>query len=226
MAEGARCTPQSVAAHMLYENSDPNILHEPGGHLDVTDAAYADVDGRRVKVGGSKWVSADAYTVKLEGARLAGYQSSILVTLREPRYVENAQAWVDRLDGFLRGEIASRMGLGEGDFHMQFRLIGKDATLGRLETRDGQPAEVGVLAIFTAPEQATAREIAKLANPFLLHYPLTDDESQATFAFPFSPADWDRGGAYEFCLNHTMTLDDPMSAFRIEVTEAGRADAR
>ena len=36
LVEGACCTPHSVSAHMLYENSDPFILHEPGGHLDVT----------------------------------------------------------------------------------------------------------------------------------------------------------------------------------------------
>jgi hypothetical protein len=36
MAPDAVCTPHSVSAHMLYENSDPFILHEPGGHLDVT----------------------------------------------------------------------------------------------------------------------------------------------------------------------------------------------
>ena len=38
MATDARCTPHSVSAHMLYENSDPNLLHEPGGILDVTQA--------------------------------------------------------------------------------------------------------------------------------------------------------------------------------------------
>ena len=39
LATGARCTPHSVSAHMLYKNSDPFRLFEPGGHLDVTGAA-------------------------------------------------------------------------------------------------------------------------------------------------------------------------------------------
>ena len=34
-----RCTPGSISAHMLYENSDPFLLHEPGGVLDVTPIA-------------------------------------------------------------------------------------------------------------------------------------------------------------------------------------------
>ncbi len=217
----ARCTPRSVAAHMLYENSDPFLLYEPGGHLDVTGADYAQLDERRVRVTGSKWVTGPDYTVKLEGARLAGYQSTVLVTLREPRYVENAEAWVARLSAFLAGEIESRMGLGTGDYHLDFRIIGKSATLGPLEVSAGAPVEVGVMAIVTAPTQERASEIAKLANPYLLHYPLTDDEPQATFAFPFSPAEWARGALYEFALNHVMVLTDPMEAFRLEVSEVG-----
>ena len=35
MAASAVCTPHSVSAHMLYENADPFILHEPGGYLDA-----------------------------------------------------------------------------------------------------------------------------------------------------------------------------------------------
>lgn len=219
--ESARCTPRSVAAHMLYENADPFVLHEPGGHLDVTRADYDQIDARRVRVTGSEWVPAADYTVKLEGARLAGYQSTVLVLLREPRYVREAAAWVARLSDFLAGEIGSRMGLAAGDYALEFRLIGKDATLGALETLEGAPAEVGVLCIVTAPTQERATEIAKLANPFLLHYPLTDDEPQATFAFPFSPADWARGPLHEFTLNHVMVLADPMEAFRLEVGEVG-----
>jgi len=219
LATGAVCTPQSVAAHMLYENSDPNILHEPGGHLDVRHAKYEQRDANSVRVTGSRWIAAPKYTVKLEGARLAGFQSCILVLLREPEYVKNAAKWVARLSEFLTGEIKSRMGLGPDDYRLEFRLIGQNATLGALETQTVQPVEIGVLAIFNAPDQATASEIAKLANPFLLHYPLTDDEPQVTFAFPFSPAEWDRGPVHEFCLNHTLTLDDPMQVFRLQVDE-------
>ncbi len=219
MAKGAICTPQSVAAHMLYENADPNILFEPGGHLDVTSATYTQLDTRAVRVTGSNWVPSDRYTVKLEGARRAGYQSCSLVLLREQRYVENAAKWVDRLTTFLHGEIKSRMGLAADDYDLSFRLIGQNATLGALETNTAAPAEIGVLAIITAQEQATANEIAKLCNPFLLHYPLSDDEPQATFAFPFSPAEWDKGAVHEFCLNHTLTLENPMDAFRLQTDE-------
>ena len=39
-----QCSPQSVSAHMLYENSDPFRLIEPGGILEVEDACYRQLD--------------------------------------------------------------------------------------------------------------------------------------------------------------------------------------
>ena len=83
MAEAARCTPHSVSAHMLYENADPFLLYEPGGHLDVAEARYEALDGGRVRVAGSEWVPSNRYTVKLEGARIGGYQTTILAILRD-----------------------------------------------------------------------------------------------------------------------------------------------
>lgn len=218
LAEGAHCTPHSVSAHMLYENSDPFRLFEPGGYLDVTGAHYSALDDRRVRVEGSAWVPGP-YTVKLEGARIAGYQTTILAILRDAHYARNAQAWVDRLTGFLQAEIRTRMELSPDDYGLEFRLIGVNGALGALENRGGDPVEVGVLGLITAKTQAEAAEIGKLINPFVLHYPLTDDEELPTFAFPYSPATTDRGALYEFALNHVMALEDPMSAFRIEVSE-------
>ena len=220
LADGAKATPHTVLAHMLYENSDPFILHEPGGHLDVTEANYTPLDDTRVRVEGSAWHAAEDYTVKLEGARIAGYQTLLMATLRDRHYVENVQAWIDDILTKHAAKVANRMGLGPEDYTVELRLVGMDATLGHLEQRDAMPNEAGVLCIITAEDQQTANEIGKLMNPYLLHHPLTRDEEQPTFSFPFSPAEIDRGAAYEFCLHHTLRLDDPMDAFRLEVIDA------
>jgi hypothetical protein len=220
MAETALCTPHSVSAHMLYENTDPFILYEPGGYLDVRAAAYRALDARRVRVEGSAWVPGP-YTVKLEGARIGGYQTTIMAVLRGADYVTNAEAWVEKLTHYLNGEIASRMGLARESYSLEFRIIGVNGALGALENRKGDPVEVGVLGIVTAESQAIAAEIGKLINPFVLHYPLTEDEELPTFAFPYSPATTDRGALYEFALNHVLELDDPMSAFRLVTAEVG-----
>jgi hypothetical protein len=220
LADGAHCTPHTVSAHMLYENSDPFILYEPGGHLDVTAARHTALDDTSVRVTGSVWVPSDRYTVKLEGARVAGYQTLLLATVRDRRYVENIQAWVSDIATRHAQRVANRMGLGPDDYLCELRIIGVEATLGALESRQEAPAEAGVMGIITAPSQETANEIGKLLNPFLLHHPLTHEEEQPTFAFPFSPAEIDRGAIYEFCLNHVMELDDPMDAFSLEVRDA------
>jgi len=214
----ARATPYTVSAHMLYENSDPFILYEPGGHLDVTAARYSALDDRRVRVEGSVWVPGP-YTVKLEGARIAGYQTVALALLRERRYVAAAREWADMVIAETRAKVAARLGLSDSDYDLEIRLIGVDATLGALENRRPLPAEVGALGIVTAPTEVLSAEIGKFLNPYLLHHALTEDEPMPTFAFPFSPAEMQRGALYEFCLNHVLHLQDPMQAFRLTVSE-------
>lgn len=227
LAKGASCTPHSVSAHMLYENSDPFVLYEPGGALHVQTAEYqpakmTGIDNPAVRVTGSIWHADENYTVKLEGARLAGYQVTQLVLLRDAHYVAHAQQWVDRLETFLHAEILHRMQLQQpSDYTLEFRLIGVDSVLGVAENQQALPVEVGVLVITTAGSDEMAAEIAKLANPFLLHYPLTDSEELPTFAFPYSPAESSRGKLYEFCLNHVMTLQQPMDGFRLQSVTAG-----
>lgn len=222
MASDAAATPYTVSAHMLYENSDPFILHEPGGHLDVTRSEYEALDGRRVRVEGSKWVPG-RYTVKLEGARIVGYQTVGLAVVRERRYVEHVREWAADIEARVRDKIVARMGLAPDAFSVEIRLIGMDATLGALENRHDLPVEVGILGILTCPTAEQAAEAGKILNPYLLHHPLTEDEPMPTFAFPFSPAEMQRGALYEFCLNHVMELDDPLAAFVLETHEVGHA---
>ncbi|MEL6206261.1 MAG: acyclic terpene utilization AtuA family protein [Pseudomonadota bacterium] len=223
LADGSRATPHTVSAHMLYENSDPFILHEPGGHLDVSGARYEALDDRRVRVEGSVWVPSDRYTVKLEGSRPVGFQTVLLALLRDRHYVENADAWCDDILAKCRAKVIDRLALSDDAFQIELRQIGKNATLGHLETRTGAPVEIGVLGLVTAPTAALATEIGKLLNPYLLHHPLTQEEEQPTFAFPFSPAEVDRGAIYEFCLNHVLTLGDPMEAFSLTTREVAHA---
>ena len=140
-----------------------------------------------------------------------------MVLVRDAHYVENIQKWCDDIIAKHRAKTCSRLTLEPDEFSVELRIIGQNAALGDLEAREPMLAEVGVLAIVTAADQQTAGNIAKLLNPYLLHHPLTQLEEQPTFAFPFSPAEIDRGAIYEFVLNHVMVLDDPMDAFVLTV---------
>ena len=219
MGEAAQATPYTVSAHMLYENSNPHQLYEPGGHLDVTDAQYTALDDRSVRVTGSTWVPSAQYSVKLEGARSGGFQTVSLALVREPRYVENIREWVADIEAKCTAKAKERL---NDPFTLELRLIGADATLGNLDKTATIGSEVGVLGIVTAPTEAISREVAKILNPYLLHHPLSEQEEMPTFAFPFSPAEMSRGEIYEFCLNHVLELTDPMEVFRLEVLEVGK----
>ncbi|GAA5231627.1 DUF1446 domain-containing protein [Verticiella sediminum] len=223
LAEGGRATPRTVLAHMLYENSNPYVLVEPGGVLDVTEATYTSVDERSVRVEGSTWTPSERYTVKLEGAAPVGYQGVILNTLRSPRYKGRFDEWLSSLETRVRAGIASQLGLAPTDYHLQFRAIGRNATLGELETASADPVEIGVMGIVTSPSQARTKELLSMLNSPMLHFPLPDDEELPTHAFPFSPATMDRGVVYEFVLNHVMTVDDPLSPFRFSYATFGVA---
>ncbi|MEO9825445.1 MAG: acyclic terpene utilization AtuA family protein [Paracoccaceae bacterium] len=218
LAESSDATPHTVSAHMLYENSDPFRLYEPGGYLDVSAATYTQLENGAVRIEGADWVPGD-YTVKLEGARVSGYQTILISLLRDPHYVANAEAWARDIVDLATKKAALRTGVATTDFQIEIRLIGQNATLGALETQRVLPSEVGAMGIVTASSQELANEIGRILNPYLLHHPLTQQEEQPTFAFPFSPAEIDRGPVYEFCLNHVMVLDDAMSAFTLEVLD-------
>lgn len=216
---GAIAGPRSVMAHMLYENADPFILHEPGGHLDVRDAIYQDAGNGTTRVTGSRWVPAPAYRVKLEGARATGYRVSLLALLRDPHHVARAREWADDIETRCREKVRERMALGRHQFDIDIRLIGADATFGALEPETAGAFEIGALAMVHAPDREKAQAIARLVNPFMLHHQLDAEADMPTFAFPHSPAEGDLGIHYEFGLHHVMELDDPMDAFSIDVIE-------
>lgn len=218
VGDQARATPHSVMAHMLYENSNPNVLVEPGGALHVEGARYHALDEKRVRVEGSAWQANPQYTVKLEGAGPAGYQSVLLAVVRGPEYIARFDEWLALLDGVMRKRIEKNLGIGPQGYDLQFRAIGKNAALGELENQVGNPVEIGVLAIATTPNAAHTADIIALLNPYMLHFPLPEDSELPTHAFPLSPASMDRGVVYEFMLHHVLTVDDPLAPFRFDFT--------
>ena len=219
--EGAVCTPYTVSAHMLYENADPHVLREPGGRLDVRSARYADAGDGAVRVTGSAWIPDGRYTLKLEGARVAGHQCTSLVLVRDARYVARIDEWCASLEALVSRLAREVAGLGPEDCRVELRRIGVDATLGALERERGRPVEVGVLLLVTAPTPELAHDVARLANPHLLHHPLPGEQSLPSFAFPYSPAETVRGAVHEFCLDHVLHVGSPEEGVRLDAFAVG-----
>lgn len=76
------------------------------------------------------------------------------------------------------------------------------------------PREVGLMFVATAATQEIATQIAKTCNPWLFHLPLNACQELPSYAFPFSPAEVERGRVYEFKLNHVVHVDGPMELVR------------
>ncbi|MFF3485849.1 acyclic terpene utilization AtuA family protein [Streptomyces sp. NPDC002701] len=207
------CTPTSVAAHMLYETADPYRMREPAGTLDVSDATYTALDERRVRVEGSRFEPAEQYTVKLEGARVTGYETVSFSAIRDPYIVSHIDRWAALLRTVLTERVTQTLGPAD-DYTLDIRLYGHNAVLEDLDPDSSAPREVGVMLLVNAPSQATATAIAKVANPLMLHLPLPEMEYLPSFAFATSPAETERGAAYEFVLNHVVDVDSATGMFR------------
>lgn len=210
------CTPHSVSAHMLYENSNPLLLTEPGGVLDVTAARYESINDRVVKVTGSVWRRAP-YTMKLEGASTGRFQTIMLIGVQDPEVLSRIDEFHDRMSAAHYERVRTAIGPAAGDFHISLRLYGWNAVSGaRPAPGTPPPREVGILFIATAATQAMATEIAKACNPYFFHFPIDFNKELPSYAFPFSPADIERGPVYEFRLNHVVEVDNPMELVRTE----------
>ncbi|MFT4956693.1 MAG: hypothetical protein ACI8U3_003106 [Brevundimonas sp.] len=220
-----RCDPYSVSAHMLYENSDPFRLTEPGGVLDVTDAEYKPVSDRMVRVTGSLW-EPQPYTMKLEGAGRGRFQTLMLVGIQDPDIMANVDVFHDRMLAALYDRVKKTMGPAAGDFHISLRMYGWNAVSGdRPPEGTPPPRELGVLFVATAETQEIATQIAKACNPYFFHFPLKMDEELPSYGFAFGPADIERGPVYEFRLNHVVHVDDPFELVRTEWVDLDKREA-
>jgi hypothetical protein len=214
------CTPTSVAAHMLYETVNPFSMREPAGTIVVSDATYRALDDRRVRVEGSRFEVAAQHTIKLEGARPTGYETMSFTAIRDPHILGQIGTWAALLRRMITEWVAQTLGLSTDEYAFDIRLYGYDAVLADLDPDTRPPREVGVMLLVSAADQETATAIAKIANPLMLHLPTPDMDYLPSLAFATSPAEIERGAAYEFVLNHVVDVDSPTSLFRIQLPEA------
>jgi hypothetical protein len=205
------CTPWTVSAHMLYENSDPFLLTEPGGVLDVSQARYEALDERTVRVTGSRFIR-KPYTMKLEGAAASAFQTLMLVGIQDPKPLADLPRFLSRMHQALTARVDETLGAAAGSYDISLRPYGWNAVSGIEE--DFVPREIGLLFVATAQTQELATQIAKTCNPLFFHMPLHREAELPSYAFPFSPAEIERGAVYEFRLNHVIEVDEPCALVR------------
>jgi hypothetical protein len=213
---GNQCSPESVSAHMLYENSDPIRLIEPGGILDVGEAQYQWLDSRITRVTGSRWLPMP-YTMKLEGALGGAFQTIMIIGIEDPDVLANLDEFDAKMHALLTERIVKTFPDEAENFHLSLRIYGWNGTSGfPVPQGTPSPRDVGVLFVVTASSQELANRMAKSCNPYFFHMPLRSGIELPSYAFPFTPAEIPRGQVYEFVLNHVVQTIDGFELVRTE----------
>jgi hypothetical protein len=158
-----RCTPYSIAAHSLYQESHPQLQFYPEGILTTEKTQFFSRDGRTAGIRGSTFVRHGKpwpWSIKLEGARRLGARKSSLI------YIDPAD--LSRVpDDVL---VYGRNGV---------RTTSVAATNG---------LELGVVIEAAASKQEDAVHAAQLLTQLLLHHGYPSRKTTAgNIAFPMSP---------------------------------------
>jgi hypothetical protein len=213
-----RCTPTSVAAHSLYEQPNPYQMLEPGGMLDTSQCVYEAASDRVAKVSGSRWVEAQQYTLKLEGAAVSGHRSFTLAGVRDAAVIANLATIESQV---LEGVVA-KYGPPVDSYRIRFRRYGSGGVLGASEPDpDFVPQECFLIIDVVAESQALAHAICAQAKQNTMHCGFAGRKSTGgNLAFPFSPEVFDAGTVYHFNVYHVVEIDDPMELVTIEYLSA------
>jgi hypothetical protein len=211
-----KCTPMSVANHSLHENASPCYHIEPGGLLDTSNCKFDAVSDRAVKISGMEW-QPKPYTVKLEGAELAGYRAITICGTRDPGLLGQ---WDSYLASVRENIVAKARAFGvEPDqYKLVFRVYGRDGVMGDWEpVRESRSHELGILVEVVGSTQEIANAVLSIARVNTLHVDFPGRLcKEGNMAFPFSPSDIEAGPCYRFSVFHVVKDVDPLSMFPIE----------
>jgi hypothetical protein len=212
-----RCTTLSVAAHTLYEKSNPYLLPGPGGAIDLQDCKFEQIDDNKVRVSGSKFIPTPEYFVKLEGVRKVGYRTISCAGVKDPIMITEIDNITKSVTERVRNNFEN---YGIENFFLDFKVYGKNAVMGMFDNFDKGDESVSnellIIIEAVAATQEQADTICGFARSTLLHFGYEGRISTAgNLAFPFSPSDSKMGEVYEFSIYHLMKVDDPINIFPI-----------
>ncbi|CEI66192.1 hypothetical protein FVEN_g4410 [Fusarium venenatum] len=203
-APDSKCNPLSVAAHTLYENTRPDILKGPGGSIHLQDSKYEQLsDGRSVRVRGSRYRSSEEdglpYQFKLEAARIVGYRSMFMGSIRDHILIPQ----IDKLLARVKLYVAQQHTESTSQWKLDFHVYGK-----------GQFSPTGAGQLFIVGEalastQTLANSIASKARVGMIHAPYPGQKATAgNFGFGLGGLmEVEMGPCAEFSLYHLMDLE-------------------
>ena len=213
-----KCTTLSVAAHTLYEKTNPYILPGPGGAINLHECEFTQLDDNKVKVSGSKFVPTDDYFVKLEGVKKVGYRTISCAGVKDPIMISK----IDTITQSVKDRVVNNFeNYGITDFFLDFKIYGKNGVMGMFPHINEEAGnELMIIIEAVAPTQEQADTICGFARSTMLHFGYEGRIATAgNLAFPCSPSDCKMGEVYEFNVYHLMKVDNPTDLFPIEYME-------
>ncbi|KAJ5260500.1 hypothetical protein N7478_012105 [Penicillium angulare] len=224
LAAESRCTPTSVAAHALYEKSRPDILHGPGGFLDLNTATYTSLsDGISVRTYGSEFVSSKSQglpiTIKFEAARVIGYRGIFMGSFCDPILIRQLPSLLDRAKAYVKQKHAHTREKWEVDFHVYgFDLDRNERT---------STGDVFIVGEALAETQALANSVTSSARIACVHAPYEGQKANGgNFGMGIGgKLEVEMGACAEFSIYHLAEMEEgEEEAIEISQDATGRRD--
>ena len=211
-----RCTTESVSAHTFYEKADPDRIHLPDGHVDVSAARFEQVDDRRVRVSGSRFEASDRDAVLVEGVRKRGARTIALGGVRDPTTIRH----LDEIVAGTEARVADVFEDRTEKYDLTVRAYGVDGVPLYESESEETPTEVGLVVDVLAATQEFADAVCSMARSTLLHHPFEGRTATGgNIAFPYSPSDISVGDVYEFSIHHLLESVDQQSLADVRLEE-------
>jgi len=220
MADFQRCTPESIAGHLMYERPTPHEEVVPRGILYTDKCRYVQSSPGTTVVTGMRFVAAKRPTIKLEGSGKVGERAVAVVGVRDPMMIEKIDSVIADAKREVQGQYG---GKGMRRYQLHYHVYGRDGVMGELEPCERITShELCVVVEAIAPDAGLARDVALMGARMIFYARsvrgLKGTAGAATILF----AEVLKGDpAYRWTLNHVMEVDDPGSLFSRETIKVG-----
>ncbi|NLY74331.1 MAG: DUF1446 domain-containing protein [Firmicutes bacterium] len=217
MHPNQRCTIASVAGHAMYERSNPYYEYVAGGMLDMRDCVYEQYDEKTCRITGMKFVPIEGKVkVKLEGSGKVGERYIGMAGIRDPYTIKH----IDEVIDWCKKQVEERF--AGKDYKLSYRIFGKNGVMGDLEPiKETKSHELMVIVEGVAPTKEMAEEVTLIGTRQIFYARLPEVKGTAgTAAFVLDEV-LQASPAYDWTMNHTVTVDDPMELFPVHMIEIG-----
>jgi len=209
------CTIASVAGHAMYERSNPFFEYVAGGMLDMSNCNYEQYDKKTCRITGPKFIPIEGKVkVKLEGAGKVGERFIGMAGIRDPYSIKN----VDKMIEWAKTQVEEKF--GKEGYQLYYIVYGKNGVMGDLEPiKEIKSHELCIVVQGIAPTKEMAEEVTMIGTRQLFYARLPEVKGTAGSVSFILDEVIQTTPAYMWTLDHTVSVDDPMELFEVNMIE-------